>query len=142
MQHLLKEKLRSYIQQNNPELLIGLQESFSVNTYLDDQISKVMPTVVRLLGEEKPGYIIEELAMNELTEPLRPSRFNYLQDVLEEEFNKEYHAFKQAGVLTYETINLIEACKDTFENFPFTEDTEDVRFLRYAIIAKVHDYLN
>jgi hypothetical protein len=132
MHNLLKEKLKAYIQQNNPELLIRLQESFSVTTYLEDKVSKVMPTVLRLLEEEKPGYVIEELAMAELTEELRPSRFNYLQEILEEDFPKEYEAFKKAGVLTYETIN----------NFPFTEDNEDDRFLRYAVIAKISDYLN
>ncbi|SDE88113.1 hypothetical protein SAMN05216464_110168 [Mucilaginibacter pineti] len=142
MHNLLKEKLKAYIQQNNPELLIRLQESFSVTTYLEDKVSKVMPTVLRLLDENKPGYVIEELAMAELTEELRPSRFNYLQVILEEDFPKEYAAFKYAGVLTYETINLTEACKDLLDNFPFTEDSEEDRFLRYAVIAKISDYLN
>ncbi len=142
MHNLLKEKLKAYIRQNNPELFIRLQESFSVTTYLEDKVSKVMPTVLRLLEEDKPAYAIEELAMNELTEELRPSRFNYLQAVLEEEFSKEYEAFKKAGVLTYETINLTEACKELLDNFPFTEDSEADRFLRYAVIAKISEYLN
>lgn len=142
MQTLLKEKLKSYIQQNNPELLIRLQESYSVTTYLDDKVSRVMPTVLRLLEEAKPGYIIEELAMNELTEELRPSRFNYLQQILEEDFPSDYAAFKNSGVLTYETINLTEACKELLDNFPFTEGSVDDRFLRYAVIASIHEYLN
>jgi len=142
MHNLLKEKLRGYIQQNNPELLIQLQESYSVTSYLEDKVSAVMPMVLNLLGENKPGYVIEELALNELTAPLRPSRFNYLQAVLEEDFPKEYLAFKNAGVLTYETINLTEACKELLDNFPFTEDSEEDRFLRYAVIAKISDYLN
>jgi hypothetical protein len=142
MQTLLKEKLKSYIQQNNPELLIRLQESYSLTTYLEDKVSRVMPTVLRLLEKGKPGYIIEELALNELTEELRPSRFNYLQLVLEEDFPNDFIAFKKAGVLTYETINIIEACKELLDNFPFTEDSEDDRFLRYAVIASIHEYLN
>jgi hypothetical protein len=142
MHNLLKEKLKAYIQQNNPELLIRLQESYSVATYLEDKVSKVMPTVLRLLDENKPGYVIEELAIAELTEELRPSRFGYLQAILEEDFPKEYAAFKKAGVLTYETINLTEVCKDLLDNFPFTEDTEEDRFLRYAVIAQISDYLN
>jgi hypothetical protein len=142
MQSLLKEKLRAYIQQNNPELLIRLQESYSVTTYLEDKVSSAMPIVLRLLEEGKPGYVIEELALSELTEELRPSRFNYLQMVLEEEFSSDYNAFKTAGVLTYETINLTEACRELLDNFPFTEDSEDDRFLRYAVIAKISEYLN
>jgi hypothetical protein len=142
MHNLLKEKLKAYIQQNNPELLIRLQESYSVTTYLEDKVSKAMPTVLRLLEEEKPPYVIEELAMAELTEDLRPSRFNYLQLVLEEDFPNEYEAFKKAGVLTYETINLTESCKEILDNFPFTEATEEDRFLRYAVIGQISDYLN
>jgi len=142
MQSALKEKLKGYIQQNNPELLIRLQESFSVTTYLEDKVSKAMPTVLRLLEEGKPGYVIEELTLAELTQELRPSRFNFLQSVLEEEFQGDYLTFKKAGVLTYETINLTAACKELLDNFPFTEDTEDDRFLRYAVIAKISEYLN
>jgi hypothetical protein len=142
MHNLLKEKLKAYIQQNNPELLIRLQESFSVTTYLEDKVSNAMPTVLRLLDENKPGYVIEELAMAELTEELRPSRFNYLQEILEEDFPKEYASFKKAGVLTYETINLIEASKELLDNFPFTDNTEGDRFLRYAVIAQISEYLN
>jgi hypothetical protein len=142
MHNLLKEKLKAYIQQNNPELLIRLQENYSVTTYLEDKVSKAMPTVLRLLEEEKPAYVIEELALGELTEDLRPSRFNYLQQVLEEEFPKEYGAFKKAGVLTYETINLTESCKEILDNFPFTEASENDRFLRYAVIGQISNYLN
>jgi len=142
MHQVLKEKLKAYILQNNPELFTKLQESLSVNTYLEDKVSKVMPTVLRLLDESKPGYVIEELAMAEITVELRPSRFNYLQQVLEEDFPKEYLAFKQAGVLTYETINLTESCKKVLDDFPFKEGAEKDRFLRYAVIARISEYLN
>ncbi len=142
MHNLLKQKLQAYIQQNNPELMLRLADSFSVNTYLEDKVSKVMPSVLRMLGENKEGYAIEELALNELTEDLRPSRFNYLRETLRDEFPNEYFAFKKVGVLTYETINLTGLCKELFDSFPFTDDTEEDRFLRYAIIAKISEYLN
>jgi len=142
MHSQLKEKLKAYIQQNNPELLIRLQEDYSLNTYLEDRVSKVMPMVLKLLEDSKPGYAIEELAMNELTEALRPSRFLYLQKILEEDFPREYLAFKTAGVLTYESINLTEAARELLDNYPFNEETEDDRMLRYAVIATISDYLN
>nr|WP_067054226.1 hypothetical protein [Mucilaginibacter sp. L294] len=142
MHNILKEKLRSYIQENNPELLIKLQESFSLTQYLEDKVSKAMPTVMRLLEEDKPGYVIEELAMTEITDELRPSRFHYLQTILEEDFPREYQSFKKAGVLTYETINLIEAGKELLDNFPFNQDSEGDNLLRHAVIAIISEYLN
>ncbi|WP_316834990.1 hypothetical protein [Pedobacter nutrimenti] len=142
MQTILKEKLLAYIIQNNPELMLRLQADLSVSEYLEDRISAVMPFVMNLLEQGKPGYSIEELALFQMTAPLRPSRFNYIKEVLETEFSQSYQQFKTAGVLTYESINLIEACNEVFENFSFNEDNEDNRFLRYAVIAAIQEYLN
>lgn len=142
MQQILKEKLQAYIINNSPELMIELQASMSVSQYLEDKISNAMPMVLDLLSKSSPGYIIEELALNHMTADLRPSRFNYLQGVLEEEFREDYDRFYEAGVLTYETINMIEACKEVFVGYSFSAENMDSRLLRYAIIAAVHDYLN
>ncbi|WEK17905.1 MAG: hypothetical protein P0Y49_13965 [Candidatus Pedobacter colombiensis] len=142
MQTVLKEKLQAYITVNNPEVLNELQAGLSVSAYLEDKVSAVMPLVLHLLEEGKPSYIIEELALKEMTASLRPSKFNYIKELLESDFLDSYQAFSTAGVLTYECINLIEACKDIFETFSFSEDNEDDRFLKYAVIAKIHEYLN
>ena len=142
MQNILMEKLRVYIAGNHPDLLIRLQGEFSVTQYLEDKVASAMPMAEQLIAEGKPQYIIEELCMNELTEDLRPSRFNYIKNILEEEFADDYKRLAETGVLTYETVNLIEACKEVFETFEFSEANEDDRFLRYAIIAEIHDYLN
>jgi len=141
MQNLLMEKLRAYIVHNNPELLLNLQGGQSFTRYLEDKVSCVMPMVLELVEAGKPGYVIEELCLNALTEDLRPSKFHYLQRVLEEDFPSNYSVFRESGVLTYETVNLIEACKEVFDAFGFNEENEDDRLLRHAIIAQVHSYL-
>ncbi|WP_199119250.1 DUF1896 family protein [Pedobacter sp. ASV28] len=141
MQKVLTEKLRAYLVNNNPDLLLKLQGDTSITKFIEDKVSMVMPMVLQLLEEGKPGYVIEELCLNTLTEDLRPSKFNYLQEILEVEFKDQYQKFKEAGVLTYETVNLVEACASIFETYEFNENTEDNRFLRYMIIAEVHDYL-
>lgn len=142
MQSILMEKLRAYITEHNPDLLLKLQGNFSVTQYLEDKVASAMPLVAQLLGEGKPRYIIEELCMDELTADLRPSKFDYLKTVLEEDFPKDYERMSEAGVLTYEVVNLIEACASVFETHGFTEENENDRFLRYAVIAEIHDYLN
>lgn len=142
MQSILMDKLRAYITEHNPDLLLKLQGNFSVTQHLEDKVASVMPLVAQLIGEGKPRYIIEELCLYELTADLRPSKFDYLKTVLEEDFPKDYERMSEAGILTYEVVNLIEACASAFETHGFTEDNENDRFLRYAVIAEIHDYLN
>jgi len=138
----LKEKLWAFITQNNPDLMFTLQEGYSVTTYLEDKITKVMPMVMDFLAEGKEGHAIEELALLEMTKELRPSKFNYIKDVLASEFPSEHGKFREAGVLTYECINMIEACNDLYLSFDFSEaNQKDIR-LRHAIIARIHDYLS
>lgn len=142
MQTVLMDRLRAYVTEHNPDLLLQLQGNFSVTQYLEDKVSNVMPMVKQLIAEGKATYIIEELCLQEMTADLRPSKFDYLKNVLEEDFPNDYNRMAEAGVLTYEVVNLIEACKSVFETHGFTEENEDDRFLRYAVIAEIHDYLN
>jgi len=98
--------------------------------------------VERMLAEGKPTYIIEELCMEQMTLELRPSRFNYIRSIIEEEFKEDFARLEDIGILTYEVINLIGDCSELFESFNFSIENEEDRFLRYAVIAKVHDYFN
>lgn len=100
-----------------------------------------MPMAAQLIDEGKPPYIIEELCLNAMTEELKPSRYQYIRSVIEEEFNADYERMKESGTLTYEVVNLIEACKGIFSDFDFNSENESNRHLRYAIIGQVHDYL-
>lgn len=141
MQSMLMDKLWAFIVHNNPDLMFSLQEDYSVTRYLEEKVSAVMPMVTQLLGEGKPLYIIEELCLNAMTEELKPSRYLYIRSVIEEEFNLDYERMKESGTLTYEVVNLIEACKDIFSDFDFNSENEANRHLRYAIIGQVHNYL-
>jgi len=141
MQTLLKEKLWAYIIHHNPELMFRLQEDYSVMNYLDEKVAAVLPTAAQLLSEKRPAYIVEELCLNAMTKELRPSRYQYLRSVLEEDFSDNYEQLKESGTLTYELCNLIECCKGIFDALGFSTDSEDNRQLRYAIIGQVQEYL-
>lgn len=142
MQQILREKLWTYIVQNNPDLMIRLQETHGVTKYLEEKVNTVMPLVAELLSESRPQYVIEELCMDTLTEELRPSRFLYIRSVLEEEFLTDYERLRNSGTLTYEIINIMETCKDILDELQFSSENEEERHIRYAIIGQVHDYLN
>lgn len=141
MQNVLMQKLWTYIVHNNPELMLSLQESGSVTRYLEEKVNTVMPMVAELLDEGRPQYIIEELCLDAMAEELKPSRYQYILSVIEEEFNADYERVKENGTLTYEVVNLIETCKSIFSGFEFNNENEANRHLRYAIIGQVHDYL-
>jgi hypothetical protein len=141
MKAILIEKLKSYIMQNNPDLLISLQNGFSLREYLEDKVQSVEPFITLLQDQQKPQYVIEELCINQLTQDLRPSKYNYLLNALEEDFLSAYTYFKKNGVLTYEILNLIEATHQTFQNYNFNEDNQDDRMLRYEITGIIKDYL-
>lgn len=72
---------------------------------------------------------------------LELSRYDFLEQVLEEDFGTAWLRFHEAGILHYELLNLCEACAPTFRELTWPRD-EDNRLLRYAIIADIGDYLN
>ncbi len=140
METILIEKLREYIIRNNPDILINLQTDFSVTQYLEEKVQSIQPLLNELLTEGKPTYIIEELCLNELTKDLRPSKFNYIRSVLQEEFEQDFLLMKKNNTLTYEIMNFITECEPVFEIFGFTEETEDNRNLRYAVTGTIQQF--
>lgn len=141
MQEILKEKLWTYIVHNNPDLMLNLQQDFLLTSYLEQKVFNIQPLISQLLAENKPGYIIEELCMEELTIDLLPSKFNYIGNILENEFTQDFQRLKESGLLTYEIVNLINESETVFETLGFTEDNEQNRMLSYAIIGTIRQYM-
>ena len=141
MQELLKEKLWTYIVHNNPDLMLNLQQDTAVTRYLEKKVNVILPMVSQLMEENKPEYIIEELCMEELTQDLHPSKFNYIRSILEDEFGQDFLRIKESGLLTYEIVNLISESETVFETLGFTEVNEQDRMLRYAIAGTIRQYL-
>lgn len=138
---MLKEKLWAYIVHNNPDLMFNLQEDYSVTRYLDEKVNGIMPMAERLLAERKPLYVIEELCVNEMTEELRPSRFLYLREVLEQEFPDDWQRLREDGLLTYEIINIMECCREVFESLTFSIENKDNRNIHHTIVGHVRKHL-
>lgn len=142
MRSKLQQNLHRYIVDHNPELLLKLQGEYTVSSYIDDKVSQVMVSVEEWIGTGIQMHEVEEMALRSMTTELRPSRFLYLKEVIEEEFPQETQDFTEAGVLTYELVNLIEHCQETLDQFSFSEANRDDRKLRYAVIADIAAYLN
>ena len=142
MQTVLKNKFYEYLRQNNPDILLALQESTKVTSYITDKVNTVNDLIVELQKENKPAYIIEEVCMDALTKELKPSRYNYICSVLEDEFEFAHEQFRKSGILLGEVINLMAYCEPAFDEIGFTEENEDNRQLRYAVAGIVDKYLS
>ncbi len=140
MQEQLTNKLHAYLVNNHLDLLISLQEDHRLNSYLKTKVASVQELCDTLTAEKRPNYVIEALCLEDLTRDLRPSRFNYVKNLIEEEFEAEYEKMRENGILTYEVINLIGACEPVFEVFGFSEDSEDNKELRYAVMGMIAEY--
>lgn len=134
-------KLHAYLVQNHLDLLISLQEDHRLEPYLKSKVASVKELCDTLIAEKRPLYVIEALCLEELTRDLRPSRFNYMKNLLEEEYEAEYLRMRESGILTYEVINLIGACEPIFEVFGFSDDNEDNKELRYAVTGMIAEYI-
>lgn len=142
METALKEQLWSYIASNNPELMYDLQEEYKVTDYLDNNVAGIMSEVEHLLDDGLPAITVQEICLERLTEDLKPSKFLYIKNVLEQEFPIAYEALQESGMLTYEVINLIGSCERIFERFTFNEHTLDNIRMRYAVMGEIDFYLS
>jgi len=62
--------------------------------------------------------------------------YDYVKQVLEEEFLETYLRFSNNGILHYELTNILELCEPLMKGLD-----EDDRFLRYEVIGTIADYL-
>lgn len=137
----MKSKLLEYIVQNNPEVIFSLQASGkSLSDYMEEKIKSLNGFMESLIAEGRPLYDVEKLCLDELTKDLRPSKYNYIHKLLEEEFEVDFARLRENGALTYEIVKLIKICNRIFEAFEFTEENEQSRVLRYAAIEMTQDY--
>jgi hypothetical protein len=107
---------------------------------LHENVVFIEGLIDQLVADNKPATVIEERCMEEMTRQLKPSRYNYLKAILEDEFPGEFGRFHHTGILQTEIINLISVCDPVFHELNFSEENENDRYLRYAVVGAVHEY--
>lgn len=142
MRDILIQKLHGHLLRSHPDLLVALQEQAGVAAYLEERVANLENMPETLLLEGRPAFIVEEVCMEALKKDLPASRFNYLSSILQEEFEPEYYAWLKSGILTYELINILQEAVPVFEQVGFSEQIENDRLLRYAIIGTIRQYLD
>ena len=133
-------KLHEYMRENNPDLLMQLEEDDKVTEYLSTKVGNV-EDLINQVQNGQPSYSIENKCMDVLTRDLRPSKYNYIRNIVEEEFGETNNQLIESGLLQFEVINMIAYCQSVFDDLNFSEENEENRFLRYAITGVIKEYL-
>ena len=142
MKEILIGRLLEYIRDNNPDILFALEAEDKLRVWLYETVSAAGPLIKQLNNSKQPEYIMVETCLQEITKELRPSRYNYILNLLETEFETDYKLLSQSGLLQHEVVNMISYCNSTFDDLVFSEENEDNQFLRYAITGAVSEYLD
>lgn len=140
MKDILIIKFIEYLRENNPDVYSSLNKDGSLVEYANEKLLSIETLLLKLQEEKRPSYIIEELCMSALTGDLRPSRYSYIKELIEEEFLIEYHQLLGLGILRYEIFNILKVCNPLFEAFGFNEGNEEDKLLRYTITGTVKEY--
>jgi hypothetical protein len=142
MKEILLGKLLEYIRDNNPDLLFALKAEDMLLSWLYSKSDTAEPLWLQMQADKQPDYIIEQACLNELTKELRPSRYIFILNLLQEEFENEYALLVKSGLLQHEAVNMIGYCDSVFNDLQFTEENEDNQFIRYAICGAISEYLD
>lgn len=65
-------------------------------------------------------------------------QFDYLKEILEEEFETDYWRFHELSILETELENIRTKCQPLFDEMGFDEDD---RMLCYAVMGTIAEYL-
>lgn len=91
-------------------------------------------------GNDLENYLHDFDDIDSLADNLQPSPVDFLEDVLEQDFQGYWLRFHEAGIIRYELLNICAACEAVLQEFGWLA-TDDSRLLRYAVITAIDDYL-
>lgn len=135
MQDRILQRLNSYIIEDHPDLVFRLNNSGGIGRWLTERVAQAGPLIEELKAAGKSEGFIEEAALNAITKGLRPSRFHYIAQLLEEDFAFQYYQMRESGVLSAFIIRIIGCCNVHFDQNGFCEEYESNPRIRKAIKA-------
>jgi hypothetical protein len=137
MSDKLQGLLLGYIRENNPDLLQQLDEDDALHAWVIEKIREVE----MVLGDAKAACMPDTEYVDLMTADLKPSKFHYMRDLLEDQFSEDFDQLLQAGTLRADIIQMIAACGNLFEEMPLREIVEENVQLDYAVKRVISNYL-
>jgi len=137
MSDKLQGLLLGYIKENNPDLLMQLDEDDALHAWVIEKIREVE----LVLGDAKARRVPDNEFMDLMTVDLKPSKFHYMRDLLEDQFPEDFDQLLASGELRFAIIQMIGLCNHLFESNPLREDIDENAQLDHAVKAVMTDYL-
>ena len=135
MRDLLHIKLHNYLAVHYPDMLLALREEGKEEAYIQEKVEGISVEMEAMIDAGNPAYMVEIYCMDVLIDSLGSSKYDYIYNILEDEFEERLLAFENLGITLYEIINIIIDCGDLLNDI----DEED-RFLNYKVIGLVAEY--
>ncbi len=129
MKERMRELLINYLRENNPDVLLQLEEAGMAEVWLQQRVNNINEN------------LSEAENMDVFTEELRQSKFLFVKNIFETEFPADYQKMLNAGILTFEVINMLTACQDVFGQLPLTVETEEDSLLIATVTGAISEYL-
>lgn len=141
MKEILRRQFKLYIKEHNPDLLAVLNESGRLEEFLEENLLSV-GQLMDELGEKQvlPARILEQ-CMEELTRPLRPSRYHYCEELLKTQFPGWYQQIIKDGLVQLELIGFISQADSLFDELHFSEQSRDLPMIRYAVTGYMYEFM-
>lgn len=141
MKEILRRQFKQYIKEHNPDLLTVLNESGRLEEFLEENLLSVQELLERL-GEKQmlPARILEQ-CMEELTRPLRPSRYHYCEELMKTQFPGWYQKIIKDGLIQLELIGFISQADSLFDELHFSEQSRDLPLIRYAVTGYMYEFM-
>ena len=136
MKETLQGLLLGYIRENNPGLLMQLQEDDGLHAWVMEKIAEV--ELVLNASKPSPG---EKECMELMTADLNPSRFRFVRDLVETEFTDMNEQMQMAGTLQYELLTMVALCHHLFDEMPMDDGMENPQ-LDHAVACVIGEYLH
>lgn len=140
LKQILKEKLREHIINDYPDLMLRLQGKNQFESYLGQKVMSVLLTAKRMINDGFGESETVENAIEVLTDDLKPSRYQYIVNVLSQEFEKEHESLTNSGLLLFEAVNLVRYCQPVFTSMALSEKTVDDRQIYLAVTGMIKEY--
>ncbi|MBN8686120.1 MAG: hypothetical protein J0M10_03845 [Chitinophagales bacterium] len=141
MKEILRRQFKQYIKEHNPDLLAVLNEAGRLEEFLEENLLSVDELLDRL-GEKQvlPARILEQ-CLEELTRPLRPSRYHYCEELLKTQFPGWYQQIIKDGLVQLELIGFISQADSLFDELHFSEQSRDLPLIRYAVTGYMYEFM-
>ena len=134
-----QEKFSAFIEENHPDLIIN--DKSAVIKAIEERAEKATKLFNALIEEGIHTDAALEHSLKELKEDYIFSKFNYIENILNDNFESYYNELFETNTLQEKVVEYVTRFEGIFEKFPINDDFIDDKKLYYEIIGAIEETL-